>query len=429
MYKKRYFIFFIFIFFILLPYGCKEVNNKKITITMVSGSVGKELETLKKQISMFEESHPDIMVELMESPESQNRKYKQYVDWLKNPDSGVDIYTIDIVWVAEFGEAGWLLPLNDYIGKNGIDLNDYLESNIKASKWNGDIIALPWFTSVGVLYYRKDLLDKYDCKVPVTWEELKDTSEKILEGEREENPQMAGFVFQADRSEALVTNYLEYLWGEGGSVISDDGEIIMDYDKALKALETYSEMVEISSPGIIAFQEEDARNYFQSGNSVFMRNWPYAWTLLNSRNSEVRGKFSIAPLPSGSEDLKGAAALGGWQLAISNYSKYPDEAFQLIAFLSSAEQQALKAMATGQNPTRKSCYKDEQVLKSNPSMAEIFEIVMEANPRPVHHRYSDISKIIQKEVHLTLEGKQDGHKAVENMLKAINAAVLDEEKN
>ncbi len=427
MYKKKLFIFFIIIFLISFSLqlldGCKEKQPESVNITMVSGSVGKELEVLKSQISLFEETHQHIKVTLMESPESHNRKYQQYVDWLKNPGSGVDVYTIDIVWVAEFAEAGWLLPLDSYTEKHGIDLNDFLESNIKACKWNDKIVALPWFTSAGVLYYRTDLLEKYDFQVPQTWQDLEKTAIEIVKQERKENPHMVGFVFQADESEALVTNYLEYLEGEGRDVIGPSGELILDDKKALDALKIYSAMIKISAPGITVFQEEDARNYFQSGNSVFMRNWPYAMTLMSGKNSSVREKFSIAPLPGKGDNLKSKATLGGWQLAISSYSKYPSESFEVINFLTTPDQQNFKAINAGQSPTRKSCYKDKSVMASNPLMPELFDILSNTCPRPVHPRYNEISRIMQREIHLTLEGKQDGEISVKNMLEEIKRII------
>ena len=425
MYKKTLLPVILILFFLFT--GCQREKNQNVTITMVSGSVGKELEVLEDQISIFQKDNPHIQVILVESPESQNRKYDQYLYWLKNKNSGVDVYILDIVWISEFGEAGWLLPLNSYIKKENIDMEDFLESTVKASIWEDKILSLPWFTDAGVLYYRQDLLEKYNFNVPRTWTDLKKTAQEIVEKEKVHKPNMVGFVFQADRYEGLVTNYLEYIRGNGTDILDNSGEVIIDREKAVEALKTFVEMLEISSPGAIAFQEEDARNYFQSGNSVFMRNWPYAWTLLNGENSEVRNKFSIAPLPVGEYGETGAATLGGWQLAISAHTEHPEEAFRLISFLTSTEQQTYKAIKAGQNPTRKSCYNDENVIKINPAMKSLFDIVLEASARPIHPRYSEISKIIQEEIHSTLKGEQSPEIATNKIIDKIKKTVGEEE--
>ena len=421
MYIHRLFIILLNI--LLLIISCKKKDNKPLTISIVSGSVGKELKVLEEQIAIFEGLNPDIDVVLIESPETQDRKYKQYVNWLKDSTSGIDIYVIDIVWTAEFAEKGWLIPLNDYIKAGNIDINDFLHSAIKADKWKGHIIALPWFTDAGILYYRKDLLKKYSLKVPDTWEELELVAKEIVRKERKENPYIVGFVFQADKYEGLTANYLEYIRGEGTDVFNNKGEVILNNQKAIKGLETYIKMLKISAPGILVFQEEDGRNYFQSGNSVFMRNWPYAWSLLNGENSDVKDKFSIAPLPGGQSGLKGISTLGGWHLAISSYSQYPEEAFKLISFLTSARQQSYKAIRAGQSPTRKTCYQDPQVIEANSYTKYLFDIVQMAYPRPVHPEYSKISRIIQQEVYSALGGKKTPALATDTMAKEIKKII------
>lgn len=425
MYKKA--IYILLILFLINLIGCNSEQAEPVTITMVSGSIGKELEVLEEQITIFQKENPGIRVSLVESPESQDRKYNQYLYWLKKKDSGIDVYILDIVWISEFGEAGWLLPLNNYIEEENVDIDDFLESTIKASTWKNKILALPWFTDAGVLYYRKDLLEKYNYPVPKTWSELKKTAREIVEKEKKNNPHMAGFVFQADKYEGLVTNYLEYVHGNGTDILNSNGKVIMNREKATEALKTYVEMLEISPPGITAFQEEDARNYFQSGNSVFMRNWPYAWALLSSPNSGVRSKFSIAPLPVGEVGQTGGATLGGWQLAISTHTGHPKEAFKLIAFLTCTDQQIYKAIKAGQNPTRKSCYNNESVITVNPSMKYLFDIVLEARARPIHPRYNEISKIIQEEVHSALKGELSPGMATDKLIKRIKKIVLKEE--
>jgi len=424
MIKKRYFIFILISLFMIT--GCKTEHKEKTTISIASGSIGSDFSVLEEQLSVFERLNPDIKIDFLETPETDAGRYKRYVEWLKDENSGVDVYVTDVVWTTEFAKNGWLLPLNDYI-KGTIDMNDFIDSTVKANTWKGAIVAFPWFIDAGVLYYRKDLLDKYGFSPPRTWEELKIISKKIVRNEIKEHPDMVGFVFQADKYEGLVANYLEYVWSYGGDVITDGNRVILNSPQSVKGLTTYCDMLTISSKGITAFQEEDGRNYFQSGNSVFMRNWPYAYTLLNSDMSAVRGKFAVAPLPAGKEGYKSISAPGGWNLVISARSKHPKEAFRLIEFLTCKEQQCFKAIKLGQNPTRKSCYTDEDIIKVNSSISYLFDIVKLARPRPVQPEYNRISKIIQIEVHSALEGKVKPHTATLNMSRSIEKIISEQE--
>ncbi|MEQ8173376.1 MAG: ABC transporter substrate-binding protein [Candidatus Eremiobacterota bacterium] len=424
MIKKRYFIFILISLFIIT--GCKAEKREKTIISIASGSIGSDFSVLEQQLSVFEKINQDIKIDLLETPETDSGRYKRYVDWLKDENSGVDVYVTDIVWTTEFAKNGWILPLNDYI-KGRIDMSDFLDSTVKANTWNGNIVAFPWFTDAGVLYYRKDLLNKYGFSPPHTWDDLKIISKEIVKNEIKENPHMVGFVFQADKYEGLVANYLEYVWSYGGDVISDNNKVILNSPQAVKGLTTYCDMLTISSKGITAFQEEDGRNYFQSGNSVFMRNWPYAYTLLNSDVSAVKGKFAIAPLPAGKKGYKNVSALGGWNLVISARSKHPKEAFRLIEFLTSKEQQCFKAIKLGQNPTRKSCYYDEEIIKVNSSISYLFNIVKLARPRPVQPEYNRISRIIQMEVHYALEGNVKPDIATSRMAQSIEKIISEQE--
>ncbi|MEQ8187370.1 MAG: ABC transporter substrate-binding protein [Candidatus Eremiobacterota bacterium] len=423
MIEKRYFIFILISLFIIT--GCKTENTEKITVSIASGSIGSDFSVLEEQLAVFERLNPDINIDFLETPETDTGRYKRYVDWLKDKNSGVDVYVTDIVWTTEFAQNGWILPLNDYI-EGTIDMSDFLDSTVKANTWKGNIVAFPWFTDAGVLYYRKDLLDKYGFSPPRTWDELKIIAKEIVKNEIKEHPHMVGFVFQADKYEGLVANYLEYVWSYGGDVISDSNRVILNSPQSVKGLTTYCDMLTISSKGITAFQEEDGRNYFQSGNSVFMRNWPYAYTLLNSEMSAVKGKFAIAPLPAGKEGYKSVSALGGWNLVISSGCKHQKEAFRLIEFLTGKEQQCFKAIKLGQNPTRKSCYYDEDIIKVNSSISYLFDIVKLARPRPVHPEYSRISRIIQMEVHYALEGKVKPDIATSRMAQSIEKIVSEQ---
>ena len=405
--------------------GCAPQTSEPITITMVTGTVGKEFEVLQAQVSQFEAQHPGIRVELLDLPESTNDRREAYIRRLEQRDPTIDIYTIDIIWTPEFGARGWTIPLDEFVTDNGINIADFLPGIVQGNTWNGRLVSMPWFTDAGVLYYRQDLLDKYQVDVPRTWAELIEISKNILEGEKETSPNMVGFVFQGRQYEGLVTNYLEYVWSNGADALNETGDqVILNSPETVEALEIFSSMVEIAPVGVTSFQEADALNYFQSGNAIFMRNWPFAWAVLNDDDSPVKGQVGLAPLPHAPHG-NSASTLGGWQLGISAYSQHPVEAFQLIAFLTSFEQQNYKAIHAAHNPTRWASYQDQAVLTANPHMDKLFEVFIKAKPRPVHPRYPEISEIIQREVHSVLTNQQDAATATKIMAADIQAIISD----
>ena len=121
---------------------------------------------------------------------------------------------------------------------------------------------------------------------------------------------------------------------------------------------------------------------FQNGNAAFMRNWPYAWSLGNAKDSKISGKIGVSALPKGGAGGQNAATLGGWQLAVSKYSKNPAIAADLVMFMTSAESQKYRAINGSYNPTIAALYKDKDVLAANPFFGSLYDVFTSAVPRP-----------------------------------------------
>ncbi|MDT9146013.1 extracellular solute-binding protein, partial [Escherichia coli] len=86
----------------------------------------------------------------------------------------------------------------------------YLPTYAEANTVDGKIVALPAFADSMFLYYRKDLLDKYGIQPPTTWDELKEASRKVMEGEK--NPELQGLSFQGKAIEGAVCTFLLPYW-------------------------------------------------------------------------------------------------------------------------------------------------------------------------------------------------------------------------
>jgi multiple sugar transport system substrate-binding protein len=410
--------------------GCKAPPQGPVTITISAGSTGEAgNEVLLEQAAQFMETHPHIEVEVILQHESTDAQHDFYIQEFQAGSSGIDIPSIDIIWPPEFGEKGLTLPLNDYVAEYDMDMTAFLPGTVQGNTWDGQLVAIPHFTAAGMLYYRQDLLDKYGFAPPETWAELVDIAQTIVAGEQATSPALVGFVYQADQYEGLVCNYLEYVWGNGADVLNAAGDqVVMNTPQAVEGLEIFAAMQTIAPAGILTFKEEDALNYFQEGNAVFMRNWPYAWFILNQDDSPVKGQVQVTNVPRGPCGAVGASTLGGWQLGINAHSQHPDEAFEFIAFLTSLEQQNYAAIQAAHLPTRKRSYQDPDVLAANPFMQELAEVLLNAKPRPVHPLYAEeISPVIQEEVHLVLSGEKEAASATEAMATRIQEIITQKE--
>ncbi|ULH15434.1 ABC transporter substrate-binding protein [Deinococcus sp. KNUC1210] len=384
-----------------------------VTLTLACGAVGQELELCKAGADRWAKATGNT-VKVFESPNLTNDRLGLYQQQLAAKSSDIDVYQLDVVWPGLLAQH--FVDLKGKIPQASIDAN--FKPIIDADTVNGKLVAMPWFTDAGVLYYRTDLLKKYGySKAPATWAELATMAAKIQAGEQPSNKAFTGFVFQGKDYEGLTCDALEWVNGfGGGSIIDSTGKITINNANAAKALDTAASWVKKIAPaGVTTYAEEDARGIFQSGNAAFMRNWPYAWALGQSADSKVKGNIGVAALPKGGAAGKPSATLGGWQLGVSMYSKNQAAAIDLVKYLVSPAEQKIRAITGGYNPTVASLYKDKDVLKANPFFGSLYDVFTNAVARPsgpTKGKYNQVSQAFSGSVHDVLTGKMNGTQAV-----------------
>jgi trehalose/maltose transport system substrate-binding protein len=385
-------------------------------LAMVSGSTGADLEFLQKQLEKFT-ADTGNKVTIVPMPSSTSDQFGQYKLWLAAGNSDIDVYQTDVIWAPQLADQ--FLDLKE-AAKDVIPL--HFPSIIESQTSNGKLVAIPAFTDAPALYYRKDLLDKYKQAVPKTWDEMAAVAKVVQDGERTAgNADMQGFVFQGNAYEGLTCDALEWVKSSGGGqIVEPDGTISINNPKAAAALDRVKGWIGTISPqGALAYQEEESRGVWQLGNAVFMRNWPYAYSLGNGDDSKVKGLFEAVPLPSGGEGGGSAATLGGWNLAVSKYSKAPEEAIKLALFMASPEFQKQRAILRSNLPTIISLYDDAEIAAAQPIIPKWKEVFLNAVPRPsapTKVKYNEVSSLFWSAVHDTLSG---------NGTSADNLAILE----
>ncbi|MFK4810479.1 ABC transporter substrate-binding protein [Devosia neptuniae] len=391
-------------------------------LSIVSGDTGNGLAFLRSQLDKFE-AETGNKVTVVPMPSSTSDQFGQYRLWLAAGNTDIDVYQTDVIWAPQLADQ--FLDLTD-AAKDVVGA--HFPSIIESQTVDGKLVALPAFTDAPALFYRKDLLEKYSKPVPTTWDEMAATAKEIMDAERTAgNPDMYGFVFQGNAYEGLTCNALEWVKSSGGGqIVEADGTISINNPQAAAAIDRAATWIGTISPeGNLAYQEEESRGVWQLGNSVFMRNWPYAYALSGGDDSAVKGKFDVAPLPAGEGEGAGSAAtLGGWNVAVSKYSPDPEEAIKLALFLASPEVQKERAINQSNLPTIEALYDDADVLKASPFMANWKEIFQNAVPRPsapTKVKYNEVSSLFWSAVHNTLSGNGT---AAEN-LEVLEADLSD----
>lgn len=336
-------------------------------------------------------------------PREADGQREQMVRRLAAEDPDLDLLGLDVTWVPEFAEAGWLA---EFTGANKQAASEgVLETPLKTATWNDKLYAATMNTNVQLLWYDKKLTPE----PPKTWEEMLQMSRDLkAQGKPYE------ILFTGAQYEGLVVAFNTLVASAGGHILSDDGlKVVMD-DGAEAGLEMLAEVAKsgLVSPSLSASQEQQIHEAFAAKDSraAFQINWPYVWAVTPTLNEERAKNLAWAPLP-GINGQPGKATVGGFDIAVSQYSEKKEKAFDAALCLRNEEQQKYAAICAGVPPTLESLYTDETPIapckpeesKDRPSMATaypmretILQLLETASVRPLTPVYQNLSTISSK---------------------------------
>ncbi len=418
--RKKFWISCVVLLCLLLPQGCKNpssTSQSRPVITFVGWGPATQRE-LSMDSSIFERftQQSGIRVDFISGPESMTERLELYRRYLGAKSSTPDVYYIDVVWPALLADD--MLDLNSYLAKESAD---QLDSQLKNDTVNGRLVAMPFNTELGVLYYRADLLRKYGYKnPPATWDELEKMAARIQAGERAAgNKDFWGYVWQGASYEGLTCNALE--WGMsygGGRIIEPDGSVTVNNPRTLASLNRAKHWIgTISPPSVVAFKEQDSRNVLHAGNAAFARDW--LWRQFSGESSlpNPNEMIGIALLPAGPAGR--ASTLGGQSLAVSKDSKHPEEAAALVRYLTSHDEQLALWEKHAMMPTRREFYANPDYLQSRPAISQLWKdlgTIAVARPSTVSGtHYDDVSKAYFSTVHSILTSNVDPEKSLADL--------------
>ena len=385
------------------------------------GGTSKTFAFWEKTIGNFKEE-TGIDVRMIRSATQTEMRKQQIFIALRGQKADPDVMVMDIAWIGQLSASGWLEPLDNY----DIDTSAFFNNIVKlADTYNNQIIGLPLFIDAGLLYYRKDLLEKYGYSTPPeTWLQLSEMALHIQKKERGDNPDFWGFVWQGAQYEGLICNALEFFGSVGGGFFNNNNVPIFNSDENTRALQFMTDCInkkKISPPNTYTdMKEEETRRIFQNGNALFQRNWPYAANRHNEEGSPVKDLFGIAVLPHFPEG-KSVSTLGGWHIGISRHSDRKKDAFAFVKYITSHEIQKDMAMELGLNPGRKDVYESRE-LKSG-FFDALKEVFLTAVPRPAVPYYSQISLVLQKHINDAISGNQNPGEALKNAQQEIEEII------
>lgn len=335
-----------------------------------------------------------IRVELL--PNSATDQRQQLIRRLAAGDSGVDLMSIDPVFVPEFAQAGYLAPVPE--DKIDAFTEDRVESSITASTWNDELVAVPFWSNTQLLWYRQSVADAagIDPSQGVTWPQLIEAAES----------QDVTIGLQASPYEGYTVWINALVAGAGGEILTNPGPDIdditlgLDSDAGRQAADVIHQVSEtgVGGPALGSTDETAALNLFQGeSTSGFLVNWPYVWAAFPANGVDFIDDIAWAPYPSTTEGGQSAPPYGGIQLGVGAFTEDPDAAYEAAECITSEDKQALYMAGTGNPASRAAVFDREEITEQFPMADLIRESLDNAVPRPQTQYYGDLSTAIYDE--------------------------------
>ncbi|MEB3255757.1 MAG: ABC transporter substrate-binding protein [Synechococcaceae cyanobacterium] len=379
----------------------------------------------------FNAGHPGLQLEVVRGPLDSEVLSDLAVSSLLLGDTPYDLLLVDQTWTARFAAAGWLAPLEPLLGDDALD--GMVPGARKGTRFDGHLWRLPLQGDTGLLYWRTDLMER----PPRDTAEL----ERIARRLQRQGRVRWGYVWPGRQYEGLscvVNEVLEAFgarWWQNGPGQAGGSPSLND-PRAVAAVGWLRHLIDsgVTPPAVAGFAENESLQLFASGQAAFLRNWPYAYALLQQNDSTVRGRVGIVPLV-GAPGRRGGGTLGSWGLTLLHGSAHPRQAAEVMRWLCGETVQRHLALRYGYAPTWASLYEDPELQRQQPLLVVQAQALASAVARPTTPLYAQLSDGMQRSVNGLLTGQgtaPDAMAAVQRqseMLLRASAAALPPRRN
>jgi multiple sugar transport system substrate-binding protein len=326
-------------------------------------------------------SNGAFRIELAPLPADADQQREQLVRRLAARDRDIDIIGMDVIWTAEFAQAGWILPWKGEAAARARE--GRLAAPLQSATYKGELWAVPFTTNAQLLWYRTDRVKT----PPRTWDEMIAMAEAL-------GPK-GTIQAQGERYEGLSVFFVSMLASAGGDALALEDEPTR---RALEILKRFASS-KASDRALATSREDQARLAFESGNSSFMVNYSFVWASARRNAPQIAAHMGWARWPAAIAGSPSRVTVGGLNLAVSAHSPHPQLAFQAAACIASRDSQRLAAERGGLPPSIEALYDEPAMKKAMPFGVLLRETLREAVQRPQTPLYNDVSLAISRTLH------------------------------
>lgn len=388
------------------------------TVTIVCGGEAGTFEPCREGAQMWAQATGNQVRVIPANPSSSSTGHL-YRQLLSAQAEDVDVLEIQIDSAGTL--AKHLLDLKSI----PVHADEHNRGAVEAFTVNGRLVGVPWYLNVGRLFYRRDLLEKYELAVPRTWEELGTSAHIVQEGERVAgHSEFSGYVFQGRASEELTVDAVEWFRSYGGpGVVAADGTVVVDdpLDKAaLTRAVTW--LGSIAPLSVLNMGSTESLRFFMDGNAAFLRYQSSGFVQTEQAASLVRGRIGMADLPTRASERHHPLVIGGFGLAVSRYSKVPELASDLVAWLTGVPEEKRRALAARIDPSRPALYADPELAAAYPYYPALRVTLSAASSGPsriIGRKYGQASVVLSEAVHRALARQATPSAALDEAAAAL----------
>ena len=349
-----------------------------------------------------DEAGGDYRIDVAVLPTDADGQREQLVRRLAANDTSIDLMSLDVVFVPEFAEAGFLRPFSD---EEAADLTrDVLDGPLETAMWDDELVAVPFWANTQLLWYRQSVAEQAGIDPSdgsVTWDQVIEAADQTTTTVAVTGARYEGYMVWIN---ALVMS-------AGGEVLKDpeagkDATPELDTTAGRTAAGIIRRLATtVADPAMSTAIEENARAAFQADNGGFMVNWPYVYGAARaavddgSLDQSVFDDIAWARFPAVDSGTESAPPLGGIDVGIGAFSEHPDEAVDAVRCITSLESQIEYMVAEGNPGARAAVFEDPDVREAFPMADLIRDSIDTAGPRPRSAYYIDVSGATVREFH------------------------------
>jgi multiple sugar transport system substrate-binding protein len=333
----------------------------------------------------------EYTIQIQQLPTGADDQREQLVRRSAAQDSSLDILGLDVVWEAEFSEAGWIVP---FTGERRRQVEqDAVKAALDTATWKDQLVAAPFNSNTQLLWYRKDLVPN----PPTTWAEMISQAEALARQGKPHQIEIQGASY-----EGYTVWVNAMVLSAGGQILSDDGQRVVLGPPAARGVSLIGQLARspAADPSLSVTMEDQARLAFETGDAAFEINYPFVYPSAQENAPDLAKQMGWVEYPRVDAGRPSRPPVGGIDLAVSAYSRFKQQAFDAIMCLRNRDNQLRNAVKGGLPPTLASLYKDTRLIDGGyPFAAEILNSLQRGGVRPKTPAYQSVSIAISTTLH------------------------------